>query len=119
MNYNQKVGKFGEILAKNYLIRQGYGIIETNKKTSYLEIDIIANIKEKLVFIEVKTRTSNIYGAADQAISSKKLKLLKKAIILYINRAKFYTENIRLDLISVDINKRKKIANIKHYKDIF
>jgi putative endonuclease len=119
MMYNQKIGKFGEILAKNYLIRNNYKIIAENVKVSFQEIDIIAYIKGIYVFIEVKTRTSSIYGSADEAVSAKKIFNLKKAIIIYLNQAKICSRNIRLDIISIDVNKYKKTANIKHYKDIF
>jgi putative endonuclease len=119
MTYNQKIGKFGEILAKNYLIRNNYRIIAENTKVSFQEIDIIAYIKGIYVFVEVKTRTSLIYGEADEALSSKKLSNLKKAIIIYLKRSKISSRNVRLDLIAIDINKVNKTANIKHYKDIF
>lgn len=119
MTYNQEIGKYGEMLAKNYLIRHNYQILAKNVKVSFQEIDIIAYIKGIYVFIEVKTRTSAIYGKADEAVNAKKILNLKKAIIIYLNKAKISSRNIRLDLISIDINKIKKIANIKHYKDIF
>ena len=118
MTYNQKVGKFGEILARNYLIKHKYKIIAQNVKTSYQEIDIIAYIKGIYVFVEVKTRTSAIYGTADEAINVRKILNLKKAIINYLNKAKISSRNIRLDLISIDVNKSNKTANIKHYIDI-
>ena len=119
MNYRKKVGMYGEKLAANYLARKGYKILDKNVKISYQEIDIVANIRKKIVFFEVKTRTSFNLGAADEAINSKKIKNLKKAIKNYIRDKRINANNIRLDFIAIDINKSKKIANIKHYKDIF
>lgn len=119
MNYNQKIGNFGENLAKDYLIKHNYKIIAQNVKISFQEIDIIAYIKGIYVFVEVKTRTSSIYGAADEAVNNRKILNLKKAIIKYLNKANISSRNIRLDMVSIDINKIKKIAKIKHYKDIF
>lgn len=118
MNHNQKVGKFGEDLAKNYLIKHGYKIIDRNIQIRYKELDIIAKLKNLLVFVEVKTRTSNKYGLADESITRKKIKNLKYAIKKYLNYTKTDYNDIRADLIAVDINKDKKIAKIKHYKDI-
>jgi len=119
MNYRKKVGEFGEKIAINYLKSKGYSIIGKNVKISFKEIDIIAKIKEKIVFFEVKTRTSKKLGAADEAISSKKINNLKKAIGFYIAENKIKANNIRLDFIAINIDKYKKIANIKHFEDIF
>lgn len=120
MNYRQKVGQFGETLAKNYLIKHGFKIIGRNIKTSYKEIDIIAKLKDVLVFVEVKTRTSNKYGEADEGINSKKFKNLRYAVKRYLcdNDGKINYRDIRADLIAVDIDRNKKIAKIKHYRDI-
>lgn len=119
MNHNQKVGQFGEGLARDYLVRHGYKIIGENIKVSYKEIDIIAKKQNLIVFIEVKTRTSDKFGFADEAISSKKIKHLKRAIGAYLKSHNSGFQDIRLDLIAIDIDKDKKIAKIKHYKDIF
>lgn len=117
--YNNKIiGNYGEDLACQYLIRNNYVIIERNFCYSHLEIDIIAKIKEKIVFIEVKTRTSNRFGTADEAVNSRKTGNLNRAACCYLGKHKIYHDNIRLDLIAVDIDKQNKKATIKHYKDI-
>lgn len=119
MNYKQKVGKFGEILAKQYLIKKGYKIIDTNVQVRHKELDIIAKIKEKYIFIEVRTRASENMGSADDNFSQKKLNLLKKALNGYVLMHSLDPENVRLDLLCIDIRKPEKTAKIKHYKDIF
>ena len=60
MNYNQKVGQFGEDLAVKYLLKNKYKIIDRNVKISYKELDIIAKIKDKIIFVEVKTGQSKL-----------------------------------------------------------
>lgn len=118
--HNKKVGEFGEELAISFLKKRGYIIIDKNVKLSYKELDVVAKIKQKIVFIEVKTRTNNTLGTAENAMSAKKLHHLKKAVSMYVNNQKNIDQNnIRLDLICIDINKDDKIANIKHFKDIF
>jgi len=118
MHYNQKVGQFGENLAKNYLISHGYRIMDCNVKTSYKEIDIVAKYQKTLVFIEVKTRTSEKFGTADEAVSRRKISNLKKALNIYLYKNDLDENDVRLDLISIDINKNNKTAKIKHYKGI-
>lgn len=120
MKYNQKIGRFGEELARKYLKRKGYKIINTNLKIGYNELDIICEHKKNLVFVEVKTRASEIFGQANEAVFRKKTESLKRAVGAYLNlfaRGKYY-QDIRLDLISIDINKPKKTAKIKHYQGI-
>jgi len=117
-NYRKRVGQFGEQLAREYLVKYGYQIIAGNVKTSYQEIDIIAKQNNLLIFIEVKTRTSTKFGQADEAVTSQKVSNLKKAIENYIYENNLELDNARADLIAVDIDKSKKIAKIKHYKNI-
>jgi putative endonuclease len=117
-NYRQRIGDFGEKLAEQYLARRGYKIIGVKQKIGYQEIDIIANIKDTIVFVEVKTRTSDVLGSADEAMNSAKLKSLKIGINKYLNNSRNYFKNIRLDLVAIDIDKQKKVAKISHYKDI-
>ena len=116
---NQSLGKFGEDLAKKYLLKNGYKIIANNIKSSYQEIDILAYFKGIYVFVEVKTRSSDIFGKAEESLNSKKNNNLKKAIMQYININKIDPNNVRLDLIAINLSIDKKIANIKHFKDIF
>ena len=118
MHYNKKVGNFGEKLACKYLQKKGYKIISRNTRAKHNEIDIIAKIKEVIVFVEVKTRTNSNFGIAEDAICRYKMNHLNNAINFYLNYKKITHENFRLDYIAININKIKKIANIKHFKDI-
>jgi len=117
--YKKRIGIFGENLAKNFLIRRGYEIISSNVKLSYLEIDIIAREKNEIVFVEVKTRAYGNLGSADEALTACQTKNLKRAISMYCGQKKLNINNVRLDFISVDIDRENKKAKIKHYKEIF
>ena len=59
--YNKNLGDFGESFAADFLLENGYAILERNYKTKAGEIDIIASIGNTLVFVEVKTRSSEKY----------------------------------------------------------
>src|SRR3989338_1453813 len=118
MTHNQEIGKFVETLAKNYLIRHGYMIIDFNVKLSYQEIDIIAQEHGLTIFVEVKTRISQIYGTAEDAFAFTKSERFRKGIEMFIKNKKISADNIRADLITVDIDRAKKTARIKHFKDI-
>jgi putative endonuclease len=118
MNYRQIVGKFGENIAKDYLLKRGYQIIGINEKIGFKEVDIIARKGNFLIFVEVKTRLSSVFGGAEDAFNFSKFNHLKTAMDDYIYRNDLDGNFIRLDFISVDINRYVKRANIKHYKDI-
>lgn len=119
MNYNQKIGSFGESLAKKYLEERGYKIIDMNVKTSFKEIDLIAILDKELIFVEVKTRTSSAFGDASDAILGKKLKNFQKAISIYLARTQSKYREIRADFIAIDIDRASKSAKVQHFKDIF
>lgn len=119
MSYNKIIGDFGEKLVKEFLIRRGYEILGNNIKTSFKEIDLIAVKNDKLIFVEVKTRTSLLFGAADEMMSVKKIKNLKIAASIYLNNIqnKYYQE-ISFDFVAVDIDRLRSRAKIRHFKDI-
>jgi len=118
MSHNQEVGAYGEDLAEQFLRRKGYKFIDRNVKTSYKEIDLIFLDGSAIVFVEVKTRTSTIYGSAEEAMTDKKINNLKRAAMLYLNGKNKYYKELRFDFLAVDIEPRTKEANIKHYIDM-
>ena len=69
---NVKKGKIGEEIARRYLVLIGMKIICSNYKTKFGEIDIIAKLENKIVFIEVKSRTSKDYGLAAPRVSARR-----------------------------------------------
>lgn len=105
---NIQKGKYGENLAKEFLIKQGLKIIETNYKYSkYGEIDIIALDKNTLCFIEVKTRTNNNFGSGLEAITKDKLIKITSCIQKYIQDTKIKFKSYRIDVISIELKNLK------------
>ena len=72
MKHNQRIGKWGEDVAAEYLTQKGCEIIGRNVRTPYGEIDIIAKQGDTTIFVEVKTRTSNKMGLPEESITPKK-----------------------------------------------
>jgi len=118
--HNKDIGSFGEALAGDYLIRKGYKILDKNAKQSYKEVDIIAEKDGWTIFVEVKTRTSSVYGGASEALTARKISHIKRAISIYARKhSGLNYDFVRADLIAIDINREKKTAKIKHYQEIF
>ncbi|OGY87342.1 MAG: hypothetical protein A2233_01415 [Candidatus Kerfeldbacteria bacterium RIFOXYA2_FULL_38_24] len=76
--HNQNIGKKGEDLAAQYLQDHGFKILGQNINTRYGELDILARQKLIIHVVEVKTRTSDLFGMATEAINIKKLSKMKK-----------------------------------------
>lgn len=116
-DYRQRLGRFGEKIAENYLEHYGYAIVGRNFKTYYGEIDLIAQKGDEILFCEVKTRTATVYGYPEEAVDCRKVRHLLKATGAYLEQKEI---NIfwRLDIISVEINKAGKYAKIRWFKNV-
>lgn len=108
------LGQKGEEVAKLYLQKHGYLIIETNWTFRHLEIDIIAREADTLCFIEVKTRQNKLYGEPYQAFTLKKQKNILVAASHYIKSRKIDLD-IRFDLITIITCEPTEFI---HYQDV-
>lgn len=99
----KELGRFGEDMAARYLEEEGYKILARNYRNRYGELDIICIKNEVLVFVEVKTRRSNRYGSAEEAITPKKIEHIKKVALHYLAAYHFKYKEIRFDVISISM----------------
>ena len=111
---NISVGKKGEEFAQEFLKKQGYKILETNKHFSkFCEIDIIAEDKNTLVFCEVKTRKTDICGSPFEAITKSKYQNIKKGVFFYLQENPKY-KKFRIDAISIILEPKLEIKHLKN-----
>lgn len=115
LNRNQKLGEWGEDIVKKYFIKNGYRILNSNYKNYFGEIDIIAKLKSKIIFIEVKTRTNRKFGLPEEAVNFIKQKKLIKTAEKYIldNRLK---NEYQIDVVAVEKRDGEKIK-LRHFKN--
>ena len=116
MYLKHEIGKIGEDLASKHLEDAGYTIIERNFMARQGEIDIIAKDKKELVFIEVKTRTNDMYGKPIEAVNMQKQKHLLNTIKYYLYSKHLENEFVRIDVIEVYFN--NDTYKINHIKQI-
>jgi putative endonuclease len=114
--HNQK-GKEGEEQALLFLKGKGYQVLEVNWRFGKLEADIIALDREKLVFVEVKTRSDTLYGEPEQAVTLKKQRHLIRAANQYIELKDFNGET-RFDIVTV-MDEADGSYAINHIEDAF
>ena len=110
---NKVLGNVGEDLACRYLKKRGYKILERNKHYSrFCELDIIAEYKNTTVFVEVKTRKTDAFGAPAEAITKTKLENIKKGVQYYLSENK--VKNFRIDVICITLKPEIKIEHLKN-----
>jgi len=80
---NKYTGTKGEEMAAEFLIQNGYKIVERNWRFKHWEVDIIASKGNCMHFFEIKTRTSDMYGHPEESISRKKMTNLRNAVEEY------------------------------------
>lgn len=114
-NHNQ-LGKKGEQLAVDFLIENGYDIIERNYRFNKAEVDIIAQKEDVLAIIEVKTRSTTDFGNPQDFVKPKQIKNLVKAVDEYVTVNNLDVD-VRFDIIA--IVKEEKQFNIEHLEDAF
>ena len=111
-----QLGKLGERLAIGHLLSKGYVILEQNWRLNNLEVDIIADDGECIVFIEVKTRSTDIYGDPADAVDREKRLHLINAADAYVSRLHLDVQ-VRFDIIAIIANDNE--TKIQHYEDAF
>lgn len=112
------VGNRGEDLACLYLSLNGYKILERNYLIRGGEIDIVAQAKDVLVFVEVKARYSHQYGLPAEAITPFKIKALLKTAQFYIQKTNWGDRSYRFDLVSIDYSDSKDDPRVELIKNI-
>jgi len=107
-------GSFGEKEAEKYLTKIGYSILYRNFRSRFGEIDIIAKNGGQVVFVEVKTRTQEMFGTPLEAITPQKIRKIIKTAQYYILRNNI--SDYRFDDIEVQLGAREILIN--HIKNI-
>lgn len=111
------IGRIAEEEAKKLLKKKGYKVIEQNWKTKKGEIDLVARLKDKLVFVEVRSRTGERFGSPEDTIGKKKI---QKIILNARAYAKIYGfEGLcQIDAVCVVFSEDGKSFKINHYENI-
>lgn len=109
---NSKVlGACGETIATEYLVKNGYKILDKNFSNSIGEIDIVACKNNLIVFVEVKARTSKKFGLPCESVNYIKQQKIKKVALSYLKMKKKLQTQCRFDVIEVLNNEINHIEN--------
>ena len=117
MASHNDLGFKGEALAKAFLGKIGYEILDENWTHGKAEVDLIAYFKKQIIFVEVKTRTSTSFGLPEDFVSQAKQNQMDLAANEYIELMNHKGE-IRFDIVSILFDKQNNYT-INHIKDAF
>ena len=120
-NLNYQTGKFGEDLARQYLIKKGYKILTSNFRSRLGEIDIIATKKNTLVFIEVKLKIGEETGQPEEMINHKKVNQIQKMAEIFLQTNPSIGQKFpfwRVDAICIVLDPDRSSKRITHWKNI-
>ncbi|PST84725.1 YraN family protein [Pedobacter yulinensis] len=110
-------GKDGEVRAAFYLQQAGYEILDANWRAGHDEIDLVASLDGKLIFVEVKCRSNVSFGEPEDFVTLAKQRRLARAANAYIT-AMSHKGEIRFDIVAVTLQ-RAAAPVIRHIEDAF
>ena len=110
------LGRTGERLAAEELMRCGYCILERNFFSRYGEIDLVAEHEHDLVFVEVKTRRGNAYGLPEEAVTVHKQRKLILTAACYLDLHDCAERSWRIDVVAVQLSAGGKLQEIRVYQ---
>jgi putative endonuclease len=102
LTHNQRLGRWGEDAARQYLLAQGLEIVESNVRTAYGEIDVLARQGDMLVFCEVKTRRTGTFGHPEVAVTPKKQEHMRNAALDYLQTHDLLDNPWRIDVLAIE-----------------
>ncbi|WP_027369268.1 YraN family protein [Desulfovermiculus halophilus] len=94
-------GQLGEEMARAFLGSQGYEVLEMNWRCRCGELDLICRIRDTVVFVEVKTRSTATLETPAEALTQRKQTKLIKSASLFLSQRKLWHVQSRFDLVSV------------------
>ena len=106
------VGILGEKIARDFLEKKGYHIIETNYRCPEGEIDIIGRHDDSLVFVEVRTKTSLKFGSPEESITPAKKERMKATAAYYQQTHTNLPSLWRIDVVAIELNQQGKLSRI-------
>lgn len=115
------LGRWGEALAAGYLQKKHYTITAANYRSRFGEIDLIAENRQYLVFVEVKLRKNADFGQAKEFVDRRKQEKLKQTAAVYLSQNEDNAKQPRFDVIEIYApdGMETKHPKIKHWEDAF
>ena len=115
----RKFGRRGEWVALVLLMLKGYRPRHRNWRGAGGELDLVVEKRREIVFVEVKARSTDMYGGALAAVNAKKQKNLARVSSAYLSRFNLWDQPCRFDIVTIERKTRFPFWSIRHYKNAF
>lgn len=112
------LGNRGEVLAAEFLERQGFRILDRNLRNVGGELDLIALDGDCIVFIEVKTRATRSAGDPTEAVTQVKQRKITRAALVYLKRRGWLERRCRFDVVAI-VWDGNAAPEIRHFRSAF
>lgn len=112
-----EIGRFGELLAKEYFKNAGYTILAENYRTLLGELDLVIKKNDTIIFVEVRTRSTISHGSPEESITRSKRERLIRLALQFCAQHCLYAQNLRFDVVAINIVGEK--SEIKHISNAF
>jgi putative endonuclease len=109
----RETGALGERIARDFLGENGYEILENNYRCPNGEIDIVARQEDTLVFVEVRTKRSQLFGSPEESITPVKREKLRTLAQYYRQEHENLPLNWRIDVVAIEMDKSCKVTRIE------
>ncbi|HAV10070.1 MAG TPA: YraN family protein [Dehalococcoidia bacterium] len=113
----KETGDRGEKAAQSFLKKKGYRIREINWRCREGEIDIVAEKRGCLVFIEVRTKTGDDFGSPEESVTAAKKAKLTATALSYVSSHSDVPESWRIDFIGIDLDARGQPTRIEQIEN--
>lgn len=113
----QVLGREGEKIAERYLIKKGYRLIERNYRCAVGELDLVALDRRVIVFVEVKTRSGDGFGAPLEAVVRRKQRKIVQTAQFFLNEKGLQERDARFDVVGISWTERE--PRVEHIENAF
>lgn len=118
MSYQKRVGEKGEQIAAGYLRGKGYQILDRNYTSRYGELDLVALDSDCIVFVEVKTRTTESFGLPEASITPSKFEKIVNTGLLWLQDHPESPDDWRIDVVAIILNKNRRVDDIQQFVNV-
>jgi putative endonuclease len=116
--HQRKIGDLGEDIAAGFLESDGYQILDRNYHSRYGELDLVAKKENRLVFAEVKTRTSDAFGLPEASVTPGKFEKICNTGLIWLQEHPDEPDEWRVDVIAIRLDRARQIRDIHHFINV-
>lgn len=113
VGHRREIGILAEEIAAAFFFRKGYRLLERNYRAPCGEIDLILQDSDRVIFVEVKARTSERFGSPQEAVTPRKQQQIIRTALWYLQHRGWFDREIRFDVLAIRFGKKGR-PRIEH-----